>query len=228
LQVLNHAVWDDHRVDLALRTRWSSDIEIEAEPHALVAKGGSWHAVLRSDGNWRAIRVRDVSHVVDTGETFARDPSFELHAFWDEWCEYLGRFEQRYRVVALVEPSALPEIRRRFGTRLAAARSPAGPARETRPVRAGGDEPRWTIDGEDAVVEGDGPSEARSVTPMSSRAGRRGWRLRIELSFDSLEAARDQLLPLGRGVEVVEPQALRLTIADYAGQIVDRYADERS
>lgn len=45
----------------------------------------------------------------------------------------------------------------------------------------------------------------------------------LTLSFRSFEDARDRLLDLGRGVEVIEPLALRLSIADYARQIVDLY-----
>ena len=46
----------------------------------------------------------------------------------------------------------------------------------------------------------------------------------LELDFESLEAARDRLLDLGRGVEVLKPLALRKSITDYAAQIVALYA----
>ncbi len=50
-----------------------------------------------------------------------------------------------------------------------------------------------------------------------------GW-ITLELDFESLEAARDRILDLGRGVEVLKPLALRKSIADYAAQIVTLYA----
>lgn len=50
-----------------------------------------------------------------------------------------------------------------------------------------------------------------------------GW-VRLKLSFESLEAARERILTLGRGVEVVEPRALRRSVLDYAEQIVALYA----
>lgn len=53
-----------------------------------------------------------------------------------------------------------------------------------------------------------------------------GW-VTLELSFESLEAARDRILGLGRGVEVLKPLALRLSILDYARQIVALYTDGR-
>jgi predicted DNA-binding transcriptional regulator YafY len=45
------------------------------------------------------------------------------------------------------------------------------------------------------------------------------WR-RITIKFDYLEKARRELLPFGGAVEVIEPFALRLSMADYARQIL--------
>lgn len=49
-----------------------------------------------------------------------------------------------------------------------------------------------------------------------------GW-VRLDLRFASLEDARNRLLALGGGVEVIAPQALRLSLRDYANQILARY-----
>lgn len=49
-----------------------------------------------------------------------------------------------------------------------------------------------------------------------------GWKL-MRLNFESFEAARTRLLGLGNAVEVLEPLALRLSIADYADQIRSLY-----
>ncbi|MBN1641408.1 MAG: WYL domain-containing protein [Anaerolineae bacterium] len=46
----------------------------------------------------------------------------------------------------------------------------------------------------------------------------------LQLGFESLAAARERLLGLGRAVEVLEPDALRLSVVDFARQIVDLYA----
>lgn len=61
-----------------------------------------------------------------------------------------------------------------------------------------------------------------------------GW-LTLTLHFEHFEAARSHLLALGRAVEVLEPESLRLSLLDYARQIValctsaspeeDEYAD---
>ncbi len=52
-----------------------------------------------------------------------------------------------------------------------------------------------------------------------------GW-ITLELAFESLEAARDRLLSLGGGVEVLAPRALRTSLVDYARQIIGIYMPE--
>jgi predicted DNA-binding transcriptional regulator YafY len=64
----------------------------------------------------------------------------------------------------------------------------------------------------------------RARIAHSPPADEEGW-VTLQLSFESLEAARDRLISFGRGMRVVEPLALRLSLADYAAQIVDLYAD---
>ena len=49
--------------------------------------------------------------------------------------------------------------------------------------------------------------------------------LTITLKFERFEEARRRLLGYGRAVEVLEPQALRKSIKDYAEQIVSLYPD---
>jgi len=49
-----------------------------------------------------------------------------------------------------------------------------------------------------------------------------GW-LRLTLTFESLEAARERILGWGRAVEVLSPPALRKSVIDVAGQIVEFY-----
>ncbi len=47
--------------------------------------------------------------------------------------------------------------------------------------------------------------------------------IKLELSFESLETARAQLLAFGRDVQVLEPWALRMSMLDFASQIVALY-----
>jgi len=68
-----------------------------------------------------------------------------------------------------------------------------------------------------------------NVREKIARAGppdAQGW-ITLELAFESLEAARDRLLDLGRGVEVLEPYALRRSLWDIAEQIVALYTQKQ-
>jgi predicted DNA-binding transcriptional regulator YafY len=51
-----------------------------------------------------------------------------------------------------------------------------------------------------------------------------GW-IELTLPFETLQAARDRILGFGRAVEVLEPEALRRSVIDYAKQIVEFYQD---
>jgi predicted DNA-binding transcriptional regulator YafY len=48
-------------------------------------------------------------------------------------------------------------------------------------------------------------------------------RVEIDLEFPSFEAARERILSLGRGVEVLEPRALRRSVQDFAEQTLALY-----
>lgn len=50
-----------------------------------------------------------------------------------------------------------------------------------------------------------------------------GW-ITLILPFENLEDARDRILAFGRAVQVLEPQALRESVLDFATQIVALYA----
>ncbi|MBE0699585.1 MAG: WYL domain-containing protein [Anaerolineaceae bacterium] len=50
-----------------------------------------------------------------------------------------------------------------------------------------------------------------------------GW-VTLTLAFESLDAARDRVLGLGSAAEVIEPEALRMSLMDYAAQICNVYA----
>lgn len=66
----------------------------------------------------------------------------------------------------------------------------------------------------------------RRVLDQGASAGTpdaQGW-VTLVLPFENLEAARERVLSLGSAVEVLEPEALRCSVIDYAQQIVSFYA----
>jgi predicted DNA-binding transcriptional regulator YafY len=50
-----------------------------------------------------------------------------------------------------------------------------------------------------------------------------GW-VTLTLPFENIYTARDRILGLGAAIEVLEPPALRLSVIDFAGQIINFYA----
>lgn len=69
-------------------------------------------------------------------------------------------------------------------------------------------------------------SRMKPVEPAEEMAGREGWR-RCRLSFMGMDAVRRELLPLGSAVEVLAPEEARLTLLDFASQIVEMYQPDR-
>lgn len=65
-------------------------------------------------------------------------------------------------------------------------------------------------------------SRARDALAHAGPPDAEGW-FTLDLTFDGLETARARLLPLGGAVEVLEPDALRLSMADFAEQTLRVY-----
>ena len=53
-------------------------------------------------------------------------------------------------------------------------------------------------------------------------ADNRGWR-EVSIQYENFFEARESILSFGRAAEVLEPEALRLSVIDFAAQIVDFY-----
>jgi hypothetical protein len=125
-------------------------------------------------------RVSDLLDVRLTDESFARPATFDLAAFWEEWCAGYETMLVDFTATVRVAPTFVPQLPMYFGQAIHVQIAQAGPP--------------------DAE----------------------GW-IRLELSFESFEAARGRLLGFGRGVEVLAPRALQRSILDYAEQIVALY-----
>ncbi len=63
-----------------------------------------------------------------------------------------------------------------------------------------------------------------TVDDLNTETGSQdGW-ITVNLPFETFEAARNRILGYGRAIEVMEPEALRLSVIDFASQIVDLYS----
>ncbi|MCU0521724.1 MAG: WYL domain-containing protein [Anaerolineae bacterium] len=68
------------------------------------------------------------------------------------------------------------------------------------------------------------PGRVRDALGVAGSPDAQGW-FTLDLAFESLEAARSRLLALGGAVEVLAPDALRLSMADFGARIAAVYAD---
>ncbi|QRN82835.1 YafY family transcriptional regulator [Chloroflexota bacterium] len=70
-------------------------------------------------------------------------------------------------------------------------------------------------------------SQVEEQLLVANQAEADGWQ-RIDVAFESFESAREKVLGLGSGVRVIAPLALRLSVQDYAHQIVKLYQPDGS
>lgn len=184
LQTVHQAVWHNRQLYVLYRPPFAIEIERLVRPYGLVAKAGVWYLVCARNEAMYVHRVADLLAVRLSAESFERPASFDLAAFWAEWCLEVETLLADFTVTVRVAPDFVSELSRYFGNSI-----------HTKITRAG-------------------PPDAA------------GW-IRLELSFESFEAARDRLLSFGRGVEVLEPRALHRSVLDYAEQIVALYGDRK-
>jgi predicted DNA-binding transcriptional regulator YafY len=64
----------------------------------------------------------------------------------------------------------------------------------------------------------------RAVIASAGSPDSEGW-ITLTLPFERIETAREHILGFGRAVEVLEPEALRLSVIDFAEQIVEFYTE---
>ena len=112
LEALAAAVWSDRRVRFEYERGDGRRVLREADAIALGLKAGLWYLVGRVGGELRVYRVSRIRELAPGEESFARDPAFDLRAFWRGWAE---RFEQglaAIEVTVRVAPGAVAHVAR--------------------------------------------------------------------------------------------------------------------
>jgi predicted DNA-binding transcriptional regulator YafY len=180
LHTLHHALMEDRQVRLRVRLPFETQIDLIAEPYALVAKQGSWHLVFRREGRIRVISVSKVLQATLRDVAFKRSESFNLLEFWKTWCRDRASARRFFLARLRVSPQLLPYL-----------------------------------------LRGGASYEVISLEE-SGKSGNHTWN-EVILGFEDFYQARTQLLGFGGACQVLEPAALRLSVADFAGQIVKRY-----
>ncbi len=116
LAALHEAVWRDWRVVLAYRIEpLGVDITDVVDPYALVTKAGVWYLVAAIQGALRVYRLSSLADVRPTDERFQRPASFDLAAYWRDWCGEQEQGRDRFAVVVRVAPRFATELIRRLG-----------------------------------------------------------------------------------------------------------------
>jgi predicted DNA-binding transcriptional regulator YafY len=204
LQTVHDAVWQDRKLYIAYRLQFGQTIDVEqvVEPYGLVAKASVWYVVYAQEGR---VRARRISHLLEAqilDEPVQRPAGFDLAVFWEAWCAGFEASRPSYPVRVRVAPHLAPDLTWYLGAGMRddvpARVAQAGPP----------DEEGWLTF--ELCFESLGPPDEE------------GW-LTFELCFESLEQARSRLLGLGGAVEVLEPEPLRLSVADYGRQVAARY-----
>jgi len=83
LSAVASAVWEDRRLQIRYM-RWKGETTRSVNPLGLILKSGMWYLVAEGGGQVRIYRVSRILSLVELGENFVRDPSFDLASFWAE------------------------------------------------------------------------------------------------------------------------------------------------
>jgi predicted DNA-binding transcriptional regulator YafY len=110
LETLAAAVWSDRRVRFDYERAGGARVTREADALALGLKAGFWYLVGRVEGDLRVYRVSRISKVSAGDAEFARDPGFDLRAFWAEWVRRFETGLPAIEVTVRVAPSAVDRV----------------------------------------------------------------------------------------------------------------------
>jgi predicted DNA-binding transcriptional regulator YafY len=125
LEALASAVWRDRRVAFDYLRVDGRAVEREADALALTLKAGLWYLVARVGIETRVYRVSRVTRVRVSEVGFARDPAFDLAAFWSKWAADFESGLAAIPVTVRIAPAALARVER-MGDPFT--RAPAAPA----------------------------------------------------------------------------------------------------
>lgn len=115
LPLLRSAVWEDRVCLISLRLHPMAEVDdLAIHPYALVLKENRWYLVYHRKHSLRVNRLEQISSVQVLEETFARDQTFNLPAFWQEWVEDSRRQQQRFPVTLQLHVNAMPTFENRF------------------------------------------------------------------------------------------------------------------
>lgn len=126
LRTLHQAVWEDRILQLTYRLPFEAQARWQVEPYGLVAKASAWHLVCCRAGHMRVLQASRVVHACFVDGTFVRPPSFDLAAFWQDWCAWVAENQAKYQATIRVAPQLAPWLPYYFGDQIRDAIDRAG------------------------------------------------------------------------------------------------------
>ena len=115
LNTVQQAVWGDRKLALTYRLKDGTHVERTVDPYGLVAKAGVWYLVRVVKGHLGVYRVSRVQQAALTDKHFARPASFDLAAYWAEWCAEFEGSRPHYPVTLSVAPESAPRLEQVLG-----------------------------------------------------------------------------------------------------------------
>jgi predicted DNA-binding transcriptional regulator YafY len=109
LAELSRAVWRDRKVT-ALYQRGGQEVQRDLEPYGLVLKAGVWYLAARYRERFLTYRVDRFRHVEIDDETFTRDETFDLPAFWEEKADEFARSLLTEHIRIRISPVGLRKL----------------------------------------------------------------------------------------------------------------------
>lgn len=119
LPLLRNAIWEDRICLVSLRLHPMAEVDdLVIHPYALVLKDNRWYLVYHRKQSFRSNRLEQISSVQVLDETFTRNISFDLPAFWQYWVENSRRQQQRFPVTLQLRSNAKATFENRFHNRI--------------------------------------------------------------------------------------------------------------
>ncbi|MCI2420534.1 WYL domain-containing protein [Saccharopolyspora sp. K220] len=109
LPELSRAVWRDLRVTASYQ-RGEREVQRRIEPHGLVLKAGVWYLAARCEQRFLTYRVDRFRSVEVAEETFNRDETFDLAAFWERKSEEFARSLLTETIEIRISPIGLRKL----------------------------------------------------------------------------------------------------------------------
>jgi len=115
LAVLQQALWQDCRLDLAYEASFGAQIRAIVEPLGLVAKANTWYLVYRRETAFKVLEVERVLQAAMLSDRFHRPMDFELVEFWHRWTEENEAIHTRYPVLVRAAPDLSAQLKQSWG-----------------------------------------------------------------------------------------------------------------